>query len=86
VQYIFRDVLVLNNDKTNNGQVLWMFASFAVHQFGVIKFGKRVGPTANFETFAAALATGYQIVFGVSRHLCCLWLQDLFHSAKFPDF
>ena len=65
-------VLVMNNDNTNNGQALWMFASFAVHQFGVIKFGKRVGPTANFETFAAALATGYQIIFGVSRHLYCL--------------
>lgn len=50
-------------------QVLWMFASFAVHEFGVVKYGKRIGPTANFETFAAALAAGYQIIFGVSRPL-----------------
>jgi hypothetical protein len=58
--------------KSDHLQVLWMFASFAVHQFGVIKFGERVGPTANFETFAAAFATGYQIIFGVSKHVSVL--------------
>ena len=47
-------------------QVLWMFASFTVLELGIIKFGKRIGPTANFETFGAALATGFQIIFGVS--------------------
>jgi hypothetical protein len=68
-------------DNLNNAQVLWMFASFAVHQLGVIKFGQRVGPTANFETFGAALATGYQIIFGVSAswHLCFLFIKS-FHS------
>lgn len=41
-----------------------MFAVVAVQLFGNTKFGRRLGPTANFQDYGFAMATIYQIVTG----------------------
>eukprot|EP00960_Hanusia_phi_P041224 754897-Hanusia_phi.AAC.1 len=41
-----------------------MFAVVFVQVFGVVKYGSRIGPTANFETFPIALQTIFQLVTG----------------------
>jgi hypothetical protein len=44
-----------------------MFATLFVQVFGITKYGKRIGDTANFESFTSALLTIYQMVVGVSQ-------------------
>jgi len=41
-----------------------MFALFAVASFGTTRYGIRIGPTANFETYARSIVTSYQLVTG----------------------
>jgi hypothetical protein len=41
-----------------------IFSVIGVAFFGTVKFGIRLGPQANFQTFTAALMTCFQILFG----------------------
>ena len=43
-----------------------MFATFFVQEFGLTKFGARLGPTAQFINFQNAMITCYQMVTEVS--------------------
>ncbi|EKX35351.1 hypothetical protein GUITHDRAFT_166006 [Guillardia theta CCMP2712] len=79
-----------------------MFAVVFVQVFGVVKYGSRIGPTANFETFPVALQTIFQLVTGdewqsmmvdcqVSPPACTLQFEgksfgDCGSSLSFPWF
>eukprot|EP00961_Rhodomonas_salina_P035708 480217-Rhodomonas_salina.2 len=41
-----------------------IFAAVAVQLFGVTKYGRRLGPTANFDTWGQAMQTCYQMLTG----------------------
>jgi hypothetical protein len=47
-----------------------MFATFFIQEFGLTKFGLRLGPTAQFINFPNAIITRYQLVTAVSIFLC----------------
>jgi hypothetical protein len=44
--------------------VFSIFAVVGVQLFGTTKFGRRLGPTASFQTYGHAMATTYQMVTG----------------------
>ena len=46
-------------------QIYSMFATLFVQVFGSLKYGERIGGTANFESFTTAMLTIYQLVTGV---------------------
>ena len=50
-------------------QAYSMFATFFVQEFGLTKFGLRLGPTAQFINFPNAMIACYQIVTAVSASL-----------------
>jgi hypothetical protein len=58
-------------------QVYSMFATLFVQVFGITKYGKRLGDTANFESFSSSMFTIYQMVTGVRCVCCHFFFQQL---------
>ena len=54
-----------------------MFATFFVQEFGLTKFGERLGPTAQFINFQNAMITCYQMVTEVKFRKFCNFFINL---------
>jgi len=50
---------------------LFIFACLAMQLFSTTKYGRRLGPTANFETWPNAMGTIYMIIFGDEWQVGC---------------